>query len=82
MSERPPAAERLRNPHAVLFRSDLRELGYPRRAIDSIFASCPVEQVPGYSRPAILVRDFLELRERSTYCGDRVRPCRQPEAMR
>jgi len=30
-------AERLANPGAVLSRTDLRELGYERRAIDAIF---------------------------------------------
>lgn len=44
-------AERLANPGAVLSRTDLRELGYERRAIDAIFRACPVELVPGYSRP-------------------------------
>jgi hypothetical protein len=29
--------------------------------------------LPGYSRPLVLVRDYLELVERSTYRGDRVR---------
>ena len=47
--ERPPARDRLANPDAVLTRSDLRELGYERRAIDAIFRSCPVVVLPGYS---------------------------------
>jgi hypothetical protein len=81
VSERPPAAARLANPDAVLSRSDLRELGYERRAIDAIFQACPVEQMPGYSRPLIRVADFLELRERSTYRGDRIRPCSRQAAV-
>lgn len=74
MRARPPAAERLANPAAVLTRSDLAELGYERRAVDAIFRACPVESWEGYSRPMILVADFLTWRERATYRGDRVRP--------
>ena len=50
MSNRPSAIERLDNPEAVLSRSDLRELGYERSAIDAVFRSCPVVYLPGYSR--------------------------------
>ena len=74
MSARPPAADRLSNPDAVLSRSDLRELGYERRAVDCIFRAVPVESWPGYSRPLIRVSDFIAWRERCTYSGDRVRP--------
>jgi hypothetical protein len=74
MNERPSAVERLANPDAVLTRSDLRALGYERRAVDAIFRACPVQFWEGYSRGMILVADFLEWRERSTYRGDRVRP--------
>lgn len=73
MSARPPAADRLSNPAAVLTRGDLAELGYERRAVDAIFRACPVESWPGYSRPMIRVDDFLAWRERVTYRGDRVR---------
>lgn len=73
MKARPTAADRLANPDAVLTRSDLRELGWERRAVDAIVRGCPVVAVPGYSRPVVLVRDYLELLERSTYRGDRVR---------
>lgn len=66
--------ERLEVPEAVLSRTDLRDLGYERRAIDAIFQAVPVEVWPGYSRPMIRVRDFLDWRERCTYRGDRVRP--------
>ena len=34
----------------------------------------PVVVFEGYSRPLVTVRDYLELVERSTYRGDRVRP--------
>jgi hypothetical protein len=30
--------------------------------------------LPGYSRPLVRVTDYLELVEKSTYRGDRVRP--------
>jgi hypothetical protein len=68
------AAERLAVPEAFLSRGDLAELGLERRAVDAVFRSCPVVAIPGYSRPLILVRDYLEWREEHTYPGDRVRP--------
>jgi hypothetical protein len=74
MSERPAPADRLTNPDAVLTRSDLRELGWERRAVDAIVRACPAVAIPGYSRAVILVRDYLELIESSTFRGDRVRP--------
>jgi hypothetical protein len=78
MSARPPAAERLANPDAVLTTSDLVELGYGRRGAEAIFRaaarSSGVEQWPGYSRPLLRVRDFLRLREEATFRDDRVRP--------
>ncbi len=72
---RPPAADRLANPRAFLSRADLRELGLERRAIDAVFRELSVVAFPGYSRPLIRVADYLALLERSTYAGDRVRPC-------
>jgi hypothetical protein len=74
---RPSAAERLRNPEARLTRTDLRELGWERRAIDVIFANCPIVSLPGYSRPTIAVDDYQRFLEENTYddrAGDRVRP--------
>jgi hypothetical protein len=76
---RPSAAERVRVPEAYLTRSDLRELGWERRAIDVIFANCPLVSLPGYSRPTILVADYVRFLEQHTYhdrVGDRVRPTR------
>jgi hypothetical protein len=73
---RPTAAELLRTPGALLTRSHLRELGLERRAIDAVFRALPVVELPGYSRPLIKAEDYLALIERSTYRGDRVRPCR------
>lgn len=74
MNRRASAADRLRNPEAFLSRGDLAELGLERRAVDAVFRSCPVVSIPGYSRPLILVRDYLEWREEHTYDGRRVRP--------
>ena len=79
MSGRPTAAELLETPGALLTRSDLRELGLERRAIDAVFRECPVIQFPGYSRPLVRVEAYLALLEGSTYCdrcADRVRPGR------
>jgi hypothetical protein len=64
-----PAAERLSNPDAVLSRSDLRELGYERRAVDAIFRCCPVVALPGYSRPLIRVSDYHAFLEQYTHYG-------------
>ena len=66
---RTKAAELLANPHALLTRSHLRELGLERRAVDAVFRACPVVAFPGYSRPVILVRDYLALLDDSTYDG-------------
>ena len=65
---------RLENPSGVLSRTDLRELGWERRAVDAIVRACPAVAIPGYSRTVILVGDYLELVEASTYRSDRVRP--------
>ena len=72
MSGRSTPSERLANPDAVLTRSDLAELGYPRRAIDVILKNvmqegAGVQVLPGFSRPMITVRDFLAFRERCTF---------------
>jgi len=61
--------ERLANPAAVLSRSDLRELGYERRAVDAVFRHCPVVSLPSYSRPLIRVADYLAFLEANTYDG-------------
>jgi hypothetical protein len=73
VSTRPSAGKRLTNPDAILSRTDLRELGWERRAVDAIFRGCPVIVPPGYSRPVIRVGDYFELLEASTFRGDRVR---------
>jgi hypothetical protein len=66
---RPPAAERLHNPAALLTRGDLAELGLERRAVDSVFRVCPIVALPGYSRPLIRVADYLDLIRANTYDG-------------
>jgi hypothetical protein len=66
--------ERLLDPEAFLTRTDLRDLGLERRAVDAIFRTCPIVALSGYTRPPIRVRDYLELIEASTFRGDRVRP--------
>jgi len=71
---RPSAVERLENVDAVLSRSDLRQLGYERRAIDAIFRGCPVVALPGYARTLIRVADFQAFLTEHTHNGrDRVR---------
>jgi hypothetical protein len=73
---RPTASELLVRPGALMTRSDLRELGLERRAIDAVFRECPVVVLPGYSRPMVQVEAYLALLEGSTYCD----PLRGPRA--
>lgn len=70
----PPATELLTRPEALLSRSDLRELGLGRRAVDAVFRALPVVAFPGYARPLVRVEDYCELVERNTFRDDRVRP--------
>ncbi len=74
VAHRPSAAELLETPGALLTRSHLRGLGLERRAIDAVFRTLPVVALPGYSRPMIRAREYLELVEEHTYRDDRVRP--------
>jgi hypothetical protein len=71
---RPPSAQLLRVPGALLTRSDLRELGLERRAIDAVFRTLSVVALPGYSRPMIRADEYYALIDASTYRDDRVRP--------
>jgi hypothetical protein len=64
---------RLAHPDALLSRTDLRDFGLERRAVDAVFRALSVIVMPSYSRPLVRVTDYLELLERSTYAGDRVR---------
>jgi hypothetical protein len=75
LSRRPTAAERLETPGALLSRSDLRELGLERRAVDVVFRTCPTIHLPGYARPLIQVEAYLALLEDSTRCF--CRNCRE-----
>jgi hypothetical protein len=81
MTDRLSIRERLELPEALLSRSDLRDLGLERRAIDAAFRACPVVELPGYSRPLIRVADYRALIARCTFTGDRVRPCGRPPAV-
>jgi hypothetical protein len=65
--------ERLACPDAFLSRTDLAELGLPRRAIDCIFRAVDVVAIPGFSRPLIRVADYHAFVERSTYSNERPR---------
>ncbi len=64
----------LHNPDALLTRTHLRLLGLERRAIDAVFRALPVVALPGYTRPMILARDYLDLVAQNTFRDDRVRP--------
>ena len=77
VSDRPSAAERVRVPEALLSRSDLREPGLERRAVDVVFRECPIVVLPGYKRPLVRVADYLALLDGATVCdrcGNRDRP--------
>jgi hypothetical protein len=65
--------ERLENPEAFLSRTDLRDLGFGRRAVDAIVRSLDAYYLCGFSRPFVRVRDFHALMERSRYDDARVR---------
>ena len=67
------AVELLSLPEGLLNRSHLRDLGLERRAVDAVFRALPVVVLPGYSRPLVRVRDYVDLVESSVYDGDRVR---------
>lgn len=65
--KRPAAPDLLNRPDALLTRSDLRELGLQRRAIDAVFRACRVVFLPGYSRGMIRVADYLALLDGATF---------------
>jgi hypothetical protein len=65
--------ERLSLPEALLSRTDVAELGLPRRGVDAVFRALPVIVLPGYSRPMVRVSDY-DLVASSTHRDDRVRP--------
>jgi hypothetical protein len=74
VSERPSAAQLLEREGSFLSRTDLRELGLPRRAVDAVFRALPIVSLPGYSRPLVQRVDYLAYVAEHTYRGDRVRP--------
>jgi hypothetical protein len=81
VSPRPSAAELLETPGALLYRTDLRELGLQRNAVDAVFRELPNIILPGYSRPMVRVEAYLALLEASVYCdncANRVRPSSVP----
>ena len=69
MSERPHPTKLVETPGAFLSRTDLRELGLERRAVDAVFRELPTVHLPGYSRALIRVEDFRALIEERTYDG-------------
>jgi hypothetical protein len=73
----PSASQLSQTDGALLNRTHLRELGLERRAVDAVFRELECVFLPGYSRPMIRVRDYLDLIERNTYRRDRVRPTRR-----
>jgi len=74
-NRRPAAHDLLTTDGALLTRSDLRELGLERRAVDAAFRACPTILLPGYSRPMIRAEDYRALVAESAYVGDdRVHP--------
>jgi hypothetical protein len=73
----PSLTERLENPDAVLSRSDLRELGWDRRAVDAIFKALPVVHVPGYTRPHVRVGDYLPFIEEHAHGRGKIRLVRR-----
>lgn len=78
MTERPSPQELLAQPDALLTRGDLARLGHTRTMVDAVFREIArtggVVVFPGSKRPAVTSKDYLDLRERSTYRDDRVRP--------
>lgn len=83
MSGRPSGVELLAQGSGFLLRTDLRDLGLNRRAVDAAFSNCPVIDLsPDYGKPMIRVEAFIAYTEGRTYCdrcGDRVRPGRRRE---
>jgi hypothetical protein len=74
VSARPSPADLLERPGALLTRSDLRELGLPRGAIDAVFRELDVIFLPGYSRGLVRREDYLAFLAANSYGDDRVRP--------
>jgi hypothetical protein len=58
----------------LLTRTDLRDLGLQRGAVDAVFRALDVIYLPGYRRPLIRVEDYLELIADCTFGDDVVHP--------
>jgi hypothetical protein len=63
------AVDRLANPDAILTRTDLAELGWPRRGVDAIIRHAGAIVLPGYSRPVVTVADYRAFLESNRYDG-------------
>jgi hypothetical protein len=74
LSERPSPTDLLATPGALLTRTDLRELGLQRGAVDAVFRALPVVVLPRYSRSMIRREDYVAYIAEHTYRDDRVRP--------
>jgi hypothetical protein len=74
VTSRPSAVDLLERPGALLTRSDLRELGLPRGAVDTVFRELDVIFLPGYSRGLVRAEDYLAFLAVHSYGADRVRP--------
>lgn len=70
-----PPHVRVERDDAFLSRTDLAELGLPRRAVDAVFGALPIVQLPGYSRPFVRVEDYRRYIAEHTHTTDKVRPC-------
>ena len=62
-------ADRLTNPDAILTRSDLAALGWPRRGVDAIIRHAGAIVIEGYSRPVVTVADYRAYLEAHRYDG-------------
>jgi hypothetical protein len=69
VTDRPHATDLLETPGAFLSRSDLRDLGLERRAVDAVFRALPTVHLPGYSRALIRAEDFRAFIDERTYDG-------------
>jgi hypothetical protein len=67
VSERPSAVDLLDQGTGLLNRTDLRELGLERRAVDPVFRALPTAHLPRPPRPLIRVEDSHALIAERTY---------------
>lgn len=68
-AERLSLSERLEHDDAVLSRTDLAELGWPRRGVDAIIRHAGAIVLPGYSRPVVTVADYRRFLAEHRYDG-------------